>query len=76
MKIVKNERLKLTATFLNGLAIAMFAVGGLAPVTQAMRSMSLLPGEWWRTALVGCVCIVFAGVLHWTARAVLGGLTE
>jgi hypothetical protein len=29
---VRNERTKLTATYLNGLAIAILAVGALAPV--------------------------------------------
>ena len=30
--LVANEQTKLSATYLNGLAIAIFAVGGLAPV--------------------------------------------
>lgn len=28
---IHNERLKLLATFLNGIGISVFAVGGLAP---------------------------------------------
>jgi hypothetical protein len=32
MSLVHNERTKLTATYINGLAIAVFAVGGLAPI--------------------------------------------
>jgi hypothetical protein len=32
VSLVQNEQVKLTATYLNGLAIAIFAVGGLAPV--------------------------------------------
>ena len=31
MKTVHNERLKITAAFLNGLAIAIFAMAGLPP---------------------------------------------
>ena len=34
MKTVHNERLKITAAFLNGLAIAIVAIGGLAPAVQ------------------------------------------
>jgi len=32
MSQVHNERIKLSATWLNGLSIAIFAVGGLAPL--------------------------------------------
>ncbi len=35
-KLVDNERLKLLATFLNGLGIAVFAVGALAPLISAI----------------------------------------
>lgn len=31
-KLVNNERPKLLATFMNGIAIAMFAVGRIAPM--------------------------------------------
>jgi hypothetical protein len=31
MSLIENERTKLTAAYLNGLAIAIFAIGGLAP---------------------------------------------
>jgi Na+-driven multidrug efflux pump len=42
---VHNERTKLTATYLNGVAIAVIAVGGLAPIFSAFyngQSVSLL----------------------------------
>lgn len=35
-KLVSNERLKLLATFMNGIAIAVFAVGGLAPLFSGL----------------------------------------
>ena len=44
MSLVHNEQAKLTATYVNGLAIAMFAVGGLAPLVAAgstIRDFSL-----------------------------------
>jgi hypothetical protein len=37
MKTVQNERLKISATFLNGIAIAILAIGGLSPAVQATR---------------------------------------
>jgi hypothetical protein len=76
MKAVRNERVKLTANFLNGTAIAVMAVGGLTPVVQAMRTITLAAGDWWRTTLIVLVCTFIAGALHLTGRAVLGGLEE
>ena len=32
MDLIRNERIRLFATYLNGIAIAVFAVGGLAPL--------------------------------------------
>lgn len=34
LKAVHNERTKLSATYMNGVAIAAIAVGGLAPIAQ------------------------------------------
>jgi len=76
MKTVHNERLKLSATFLNGLAIALLAVGGVAPVLQTARTMTLQAGEWHRTIVLAVVCLSAAGILHFFARAMLGGLRE
>jgi uncharacterized membrane protein YfcA len=76
MKTVHNERLKITATFLNGLAIAIFAVGGLAPAIQAMRMMMLPPELLKGTVAVVIVCTLVSGILHFAARRVLEGLIE
>ncbi|WP_428031451.1 amino acid transporter [Ancylobacter sp.] len=37
MSLVHNERTKLSATYLNGIAIAVMAVGGLAPVVSVLN---------------------------------------
>ncbi len=34
LRVVHNERTKLAATYMNGIAIATIAVGGLAPLAQ------------------------------------------
>lgn len=36
--LIHNEQTKLRATFLNGLGIALFAVGGLAPLFSALNN--------------------------------------
>ncbi len=68
---VHNERTKLTATFLNGLAVAIFAVGGLAPAFTTLygdRPVAL------PLALGVLVCLLASGALHYWARRSLRGL--
>lgn len=71
--LVHNERLKLTATYANGLAIAVFAVGGFAPIfgfLSAERSPN--------TAVIIFVAICFpmSVSLHLIARRALEGLRD
>jgi hypothetical protein len=75
MKTVHNERLKITAAFLNGLAVAIFAIGGLTPAVQAGR-MRFESEPWSGTILVVVICAGVAGILHLAARELLGGLVE
>lgn len=63
MSLIHNERTKLTATFLNGLAVAIIAIGGFAPFVN---------GAWGWTK--GGICLAAGYGLHLLARAVLKGL--
>jgi hypothetical protein len=36
VRVIYNERIKLFSIFLNGIGIAIFAVGGLAPTISAL----------------------------------------
>jgi Na+/melibiose symporter-like transporter len=68
---VQNERTKLTATWLNGASVALYAVGGLAPLTSSIYN------EKAPTALIAAgasICIMAAIALHWIARQTLKGL--
>ncbi len=67
MSSTHNERLKLTAAFLNGIAIAILNVGALAPllnwIVGSMNSsvhLMILAG-------VSLVCILLAAMLHLVA---------
>ena len=72
MSLVGNEQTKLTATWLNGIAIAAVAVGGIAPFAAAIVGTTSLA-----TALVSAaVWFSFGLVIHWGARAVLRRLVE
>ena len=75
MKTVHNERLKLSATFLNGVAIAGLAIGGFTPAVQAMRAPGP-PAEWSRVLITAAVCFCGSVILHFAARSLLRGLRE
>lgn len=71
MSLIHNERTKLTATYLNGVAIAVFAVGTLAPVLSTV-SGTITPS--WALLITSAICLIASGALHWMARQILKGL--
>lgn len=71
MSLIHNERTKLTATYVNGSAIAMLAVGGLAPVVNAMVSAN---GVTIGASITAVLCISVSVALHFMARRILKGL--
>jgi hypothetical protein len=72
MSLIHNERTKLTATYFNGAAISIFAIGGFAPVVagfgHGLETLTISSG------LTSIVCISTSIVLHFLARRVLRGL--
>lgn len=73
--LVQNERLKLLATYLNGLSIAVFAVGGLAPLFS-LPNGSLPASSTAFVTIVGVVCFLVSGALHYAGSLVLKGLRQ
>ncbi len=72
LSTIRNEQTKLTATFLNGLAIASFAVGGLAPsVGMASGSVPASP----LVAFLMAYCLIASLALHLIARRFLRRMT-
>ena len=71
-KLVRNERTKLTATYLNGLAIAVFAVGALAPSINATNSQASM----WPVAPIIVICVLVSVALHFAGRRGLKGLED
>ena len=65
---IHNERIKLLASFVNGCGIAVFAVGGLAPVFSSLYGTS---GPSVFLLFVSVVCFLVAGTLHYAASATL-----
>lgn len=68
-KAIANERAKISATYANGLAVALVAVGTLSPavsVSPTTPKAILIQG------LVGLVCLIGSLILHLQARRILG----
>ena len=75
MALVANERWKLTATALNGLAVATMVTGFVAPLVAVSYGVSGAPGNAYFTA-VGLAWFSVAFALHIAARFVLRRLKE
>ena len=70
-KLVANERIKFTGTYANGLAVAIFAVGGFAPFI----STALSDRPYFTPVIIAMVvCWIMSGVIHWVVRHALRNL--
>lgn len=74
MSLVHNERTKLTATWLNTLASASIAAGGISPLVAILYGFSQPHQEMGITALLSLIWILAGIGLHIVARLVLGRL--
>ncbi|UXN63374.1 MULTISPECIES: amino acid transporter [Phyllobacterium] len=68
---VHNERTKLTAAWFNGASVALYAVGGLAPMASSIYNSG---GPNLLIAGGTVICILAATALHLFARRILKGL--
>jgi len=75
MSLVRNERLKLAATAMNGLAITTMATGFVAPLVAVSYGVSSASGTL-LLAGISAVWFLAAISLPMAAQAVLGGLKE
>ena len=65
---VHNERIKLLATFMNGIAVAVFAVGGLSPMFSDLSGSGRLRPI---VMVIGAICILSAFALHYIGSVLL-----
>lgn len=75
-KVAFNERLKLRATYLNNLAVALLATGIIGPILAVIYGTGAKSTD---PALVGTgagICLLLSIALHLGAQAILGGLQE
>jgi predicted membrane channel-forming protein YqfA (hemolysin III family) len=74
MKNQKNEKAKLTANYLNGIAIAVALAGAFTPTLSGIRDN---PGPInWTTAGIVAVCMVVSLFFHLMARRTLNALLD
>ena len=73
-KAARNERVKITANWFNGAAIAAVAVGGFAPATSYILSASPYPVLMLNAVFAGWLLISIG--LHLGARLILRGIEE
>ena len=72
--MLANEKLKLRATFLNGIAIAIFAIGALAPMVSYVTSGEVVS----EAALLLLIVLSTgnSGFTHLQAQRTLEDLTD
>lgn len=76
-KAVHNERLKLRAAAMNGVAIAAVVAGFITPLAALTFGLSSLSGASSLTTTMASLAWLIGGVtLHFLAGRVLGGLRE
>ena len=76
MSLLHNERVKLTANWLNTLATATATVGGLAPLASAVYGVNPSPLAYAYLLVVLAIWFFAAVGLHFAARHVLRGLKQ
>ena len=74
MSKANEERLKISATYLNGIAIAIFAVGSLAPFFSYLYGSGEQSRPLWVVLTVSAICTAASGGLHLIARRILKGM--
>ncbi|MEO8884114.1 MAG: amino acid transporter [Devosia sp.] len=73
-KVAGNEQIKLSAAYVNGVAVGLVTAGVLAPLISVFAgSGSSRP---WQLVAVLVSCILVSAALHFGARTLLRGMAE
>lgn len=81
-KAARNEKRKITATYVNNLAVALLIAGAVAPYyavlsmpvadyMKALENIGTADGPRLTTVAAFIASWVMSGLLHWTARSIL-----
>ncbi|GJE58808.1 hypothetical protein MPOCJGCO_0892 [Methylobacterium trifolii] len=72
----ETEKTKLSAAYLNSLAVAVFAVGGFAPLFNSARPHPEDGPAFWLFLVLTAGCWFVSGGLHYFARRALDRLPD
>ena len=72
----QTEKIKITATYFNSLAVAVFAVGGFAPLFAPVHPRFEDGGAFWIYVASTFGCWIVSGSLHYFARLTLDRLPD
>jgi hypothetical protein len=75
-KTVRNERRKLTASWLNTIATALMAAGVFAPAASQIYGFGPSRVDQTLVPISSTVCLAVSLILHFSGRQALGGLEE
>jgi hypothetical protein len=75
-KTVRNERLKLTASWLNTVATALMTAGVFAPAASQIYGFGANRADKTLVFVSSALCVAVSLTLHWIGRLLLGGLEE
>ena len=75
-KTVRNERLKLTASWFNAIATALLAAGLFAPAASQIYGFGSNRVDQTLVLVSSAVCLAVSVRLHLMGRQLLGGLEE
>jgi hypothetical protein len=72
-KEIENERLKLSALYLNGMAVALITAGVFGPIIS--YTLGIIPSaKPYLVFLFSAGCFLFSAIIHYAARVILGDL--
>lgn len=76
MSLIHNERIKLTANWLNTLATALVATGAIAPVATWLYGFPTATADPLTPGFLSAACSLSGATLHYLARTVIEGMTS
>jgi hypothetical protein len=75
-KTIRNERLKLTASWLNTVATALMTAGAFAPAVSQIYGFGSNRADKTSAFISATICVAASLTLHWIGRQLLGGFEE
>lgn len=69
--LIRNERIKLTGSYVDTVAGGVFTVGGLAPIFAVLYGATSPTVPIWVVVGIAIICWIVSAALHWRVRIYL-----